>query len=274
MKIIDCHIHCSESKDDALISYAKMNGLRYDLSELLELMEDHDVSSGLLLSPPQKNGDPIPNERILELCRKSKDRLCPIITVKPSVSYIERCLKIAKSNKGIVKGFKVLLGYFPRYPYDRVYSKIYEYAEDQELPVMFHTGDTASSTASLEHAKPLGLDLLANQRENLKIVVCHFGNPWFAETAEVLYKHPNVWADISGLFTVGARYTEQYLRYLSRALSEAIFFVGNADKILFGTDYPIERYSEAIKFAKSLQLAEDDIKNILSVNAKKVFDLS
>jgi predicted TIM-barrel fold metal-dependent hydrolase len=273
MKIIDCHIHCSESNQDALVGFARANGLKYNLGELLTMMEDYNVSSGLLLSPPKTNGKPVPNKEILRLCRKSKGKLFPIVTVEPSSSAVSECLELAKKNKGYTKGFKILLGYFPVYPAHKVYSRIYDYAESTDLPVMFHTGDTASKTASLEHANPLSLDVLANKRQSLKIVACHFGNPWFHETAELLYKHPNVYADISGLFSVGAKYSNQYLKYLARAVSEAIYFVGSAEKIIFGTDYPVERYSDAIKFTKSLQLELDDIGKIFSENAKKVFQL-
>jgi predicted TIM-barrel fold metal-dependent hydrolase len=272
MNIVDCHIHCSESGKDALTSYARENGLKYNLGELVSLMEENGVNCGLLLSPPQKNGKPIPNAEILKLCRRSKDKLFPIVTVEPTGNEVEECLKFARQNKDSVKGFKILLGYFPVYATHKVYARIYDYAERENLPVMFHTGDTASRTASLEHARPLSLDPLANKREDLKIVVCHFGNPWFHEAAELLYKHPNVYADISGLFVTGAKYSQHYLKYLSRTVSEAIYFVGSADKILFGTDYPIERYSDAIMFAKSLKLDNLDTQKILSQNARKVFD--
>lgn len=269
--IFDCHIHCSDSKNDILIDYARSNGLDYNFSELLEMMEEHDVTSGLLLSPPLKTGTHLPNDEILDMCRKSKDRLYPVVTLGTSRKQIDSCLKIAKENKGYVKGFKVLLGYYPTYPDARVYSRVYDYAEDVDIPVMFHTGDTATSTGSLEHARPIALDKVANERQSLKIIVCHFGNPWFQETAELLYKHPNVYADISGLFSVGARYSELYIQYLSRSLSEAIYYIGRSDKILFGTDYPIERYTDAIRLVESLKIEKDDILNILSRNGRRVF---
>lgn len=272
-RIFDCHIHCSDRKDDALISYARVNGLKYNLSELLGMMEENNIQRGLLLSPPLEDGTTLPNEDVIRLCGKSKERLFPIITAEPSNESVSRCLRIARKNKGYAKGFKILLGYFPSYPYDKVYSRIYDYAESEELPVMFHTGDTASSTASLVHAHPLGLDALANKREDLKIVVCHFGNPWFHDTAELLYKHRNVYADISGLFMRGARYSNQYLDYLATALSEAIYFIGNARKIIFGTDYPIEKYADAIKFVRSLKIKQDDISRIFFDNGRGVFDI-
>jgi predicted TIM-barrel fold metal-dependent hydrolase len=250
-----------------------MNGLKYNLSELLGMMDQNDVQSGLLLSPPLKNGRPLPNDEIIKLCNKSNDKLFPILTVEPRPKQVQACVRMARKNKGFAKGFKILLGYFPVNAYDRVYSEVYDYAESMDLPVMFHTGDTASSSASLLHANPLGLDPLANKREGLKIVACHFGNPWLRETAELIYKHPNVYADISGLFTTGTKYTLRYLDALSRSLSEAIYFVGNADKVIFGTDYPVERISDAINFVKNLNLDRDDLTKIFSENGRKLFCL-
>ena len=31
-----------------------------------------------------------------------------------------------------------------------------------------------------------------------RFVLAHVGNPWFRESAEVIYKNMNVWADLSG----------------------------------------------------------------------------
>ncbi|MHB1908682.1 MAG: amidohydrolase family protein [Nitrososphaerales archaeon] len=272
-RIFDCHIHCSERKDDALISYARMNGLRYNLEELLETMEESNVESGLLLSPPLQNGLPAPNQDIITLCEKSRDHLFPIITVEPSRQKVLDAIEIARRNKGYARGFKILLGYFPNYPDDKVYSKIYDYALEHDLPVMFHTGDTASSDGSLEHSHPIHLDALSNRLKDLKIVICHFGNPWFKDTAELLYKHPNVYADISGLFAGGGDYTKQYLEYLSQALSESIYYAGSARKILFGTDYPIEKYEDAISLVNKLKIKQRAVQRILFDNAKQVFKL-
>jgi uncharacterized protein len=166
-----------------------------------------------------------------------------------------------------------LLGYYRIYPNDGIFSPLYDFAERQNIPVMFHTGDTATSNGSLEHSHPRNIDPLANSRPDLKIVLCHFGNPWIPDAAELLYKHPNVYADISGLFSTGTKYSEKYTKFLSKTLSEAIYFIGNADKVLFGSDYPIENIAEAIELAESLELEKSDVDNILGANAARLFSL-
>jgi predicted TIM-barrel fold metal-dependent hydrolase len=270
-EIIDVHIHCSELDDDILFAFAKANHLKYNLDELTHLMKTNNVVSGLLLSPPLSSGHPVPNERIIKLCRKTADKLFPVLTVEPSRNKIEECVKLAKEEKGFVKAFKILLGYFEVFPDDKLFSPIFDYAESSDIPVMFHTGDTATSDGSLRHAHPLTLDPLANTRQELKIVVCHFGNPWIMDTAELLYKHKNVFADISGLVAGSSTYSRKYLNFLGQKLSEAVYFIGNTDKILFGTDYPIETYKDALYLTKRIKVQESDRDKILCGNASKVF---
>lgn len=270
--IIDAHLHLSEMKDDYLIRYANFNGLKYTLDELIGLMEQYGVELGLLLSPLFKDGTAIPNSKIVELCQKSRGKLYPIITVEPSPEEVAACLTMAEDNQHYVKGFKIRLGYVKAYPSDRVFGPLYDYAESRDLPVMFHTGDTATSKGSLIHSHPLTLDSLANEREELKIVVCHFGNPWIIDVAELIYKHPNVYADISGLVAGdGGGYSSHYLDSLAAKISDAIFFAGGSDKIIFGTDYPVETFSAGLALVHKLKIEKEDIDKILSGNARRVF---
>jgi predicted TIM-barrel fold metal-dependent hydrolase len=270
---VDVHIHLSERSDDQLIPFARLNGMKYNLGELLRLMEENGIAQGLLLSPPLKDYAPLPNGKVIELCRKSKGKLSPILTVEPSAQKVRDAIRAASTNKGYVRGFKILLGYIEFFASDPVYAPLYDYAESEELPVMFHTGDTSKSTGSLTHAHPLTLDPLANERGELKIVACHFGNPWIMDVAELIYKHPNVYADISGLSVGGSKYSSMYLDWLSTRLSEAIHFAGGTDKVIFGTDYPIMTHEAAFKLVGKLRIERGDVEKILWKNAKKVFGL-
>ena len=271
--MIDAHIHLSERKDDLLNAYADRNGLEYNMEELLRLMKLNDVALGLLLSSIVGRGVPLPNEDVLKLCVRSRGRLLPVITVGPSPKDVRNALLLAKRNDGLVKAFKVMLGYGKARADDPAFNPLYDYAESIGLPVMFHTGDTADISGSLVHAHPLTLDALANERGSLKIVACHFGNPWIDDVAELIYKHPNVYADISGLVVGGSRYVKQYTDWLAERLSRAIYFAGGADKVIFGSDYPVTHPSVAISLVRKLEIDARDRERILSANAKKMFRL-
>jgi len=273
-RIIDAHAHCSgKRKDDRLRAYAKVNGLRYDLEELLEKMQKNGVAHSLLLSPPMRGGEPLPNLEVVKLCEKSKDKLLPIFTVEPEKEAVREALKLAVAHRGFVRGFKIWLGYRRVFARDEVFAPLYDFAEDHKLPVLFHTGDTASTTGSLTHAHPLTLDEVANQREGLRIVICHLGNPWMLDTAELLYKHANVFADISGLMVGGGGYAREYMRMLAQRISEAVYYAGGAEKFVFGTDYPVETHESGLSLVSLLKITQADKERILWRNASRLYSI-
>ena len=271
-KIIDAHTHLSERQDDGLNRFARVNGLRYTLVELLDTMRKHEIVRGLLLSPPLQGGVPLPNDDVIGLCRRSGGMLSPVITVEPTAKEVKTAVKLAEENRKEVKAFKVRLGYVKAAAQSPVFNRLYDYAESRGLPVLFHTGDTAFSTGNLSLSHPLNLDGLANKREELIIILCHFGNPWFEDVAELIYKHPNVYADISGLIMDGA-YAEKYAEWLSKKISEAIYFAAGAQKVMFGTDYPVTKHSETLALVNRLDVDERDKEKILRHNAERVFRL-
>ena len=272
-RIVDGHVHLSGRKDDALQRFAKMNDIDYTLEGLLSDMDRHAVDRGLLLSPPLKSGAPLPNEDILSLCRKSGGRLAPGVTVEPSAREVREAVELAEHNRKEVKAFKVRLGYVKASANSPVFNALYDYAESEGIPVLFHTGDTASDKGDLTRSHPLTLDALANRRDALKIVLCHFGNPWFDDVAELIYKHEGVYADISGLTTGGGAYPEKFAQWLARRVSEAIYFAGGPEKVIFGTDYPVTAYPDALDLVKRLDVDEGDKEMILWRNAKRVYGL-
>ena len=272
-KIIDAHVHLSEREDDALVRFARMNGLRYTLDELLDTMRRYGIMRGLLLSPPLQGAVSLPNDKVITLCTRSGGMLAPVVTVEPNAKDVKAAVKLAEENKKEVKAFKVRLGYVKASAESPVFNGLYDYAESEGLPVLFHTGDTAFSTGDLSRSHPLTLDGLANKREGLTIILCHFGNPWFEDVAELIYKHPNVYADISGLITGSKGYAEKYVAWLAKKISEAIYFVGGAEKIIFGTDYPVTKHSEALDLVRRLDVEEGDKEKILWSNAERVFRL-
>jgi len=149
-----------------------MNGLSYTLDELLGTMRRYKIVRGLLLSPPLQGGVPLPNDKVIRLCRRSGGMLAPVLTVEPTAKEVKAAVKLAEENRREVKGFKVRLGYVKASAQSPVFDKLYDYADSERLPVLFHTGDTAFSTGDLARSHPLTLDGLANKREELTIVLC------------------------------------------------------------------------------------------------------
>jgi predicted TIM-barrel fold metal-dependent hydrolase len=155
--------------------------------------------------------------------------------------------RVAKSPYAL--GFKLYPGYNHAPISDPSYFPILELAEELNLPVAVHTGDTANPAGRLRFAHPLTVDDAAAMFPRVQFVMCHFGNPWAMDAAEVCKNKPNVYADLSGL-AVGLpdpdAFMERYRGYVDY-LRTWLGFLDNYEKVMWGTDWPLvnlERYIE------------------------------
>ena len=116
------------------------------------------------------------------------------------------------------------------------------------MPVLFHPGSQFTEQSKLEYGRPFLLDEVARSFPKLRIVVAQLGQPWVEETIVVLGKHPNCFADVSGLLR---RPWQAY-----NALVSAYQY-GVIDKLLFGSDFPYTNATECIEALYSLnQMAQ------------------
>jgi predicted TIM-barrel fold metal-dependent hydrolase len=142
---------------------------------------------------------------------------------------------------------------------------------EYDAPVMIHTGDTFSSTAKIRFSHPLTVDDIAVDNPELKIVMCHLGNPSMVDCQEVIYKNRNVYADISGLFI--GDFTQSVKTYYVNKIKELLSYIGDPHRILYGTDWPISDIESYIKFVQSLDLDQRESDLLMFGNAKKIFRL-
>lgn len=136
--------------------------------------------------------------------------------------------------------------------------KIYELCEQKNIPVLMHAGDSRYDYSNPNRFLPI-LQIYTN----LTVVGAHLGG-WsvWDEAADKLNNLPNFYVDCSSCFGfIPAQKVKQLIRHYG------------ADRVLFGTDYPMWSPSEEIKQILSLGLDENEIKSILNINAKKVFCL-
>jgi predicted TIM-barrel fold metal-dependent hydrolase len=137
---------------------------------------------------------------------------------------------------------------------------------------MIHAGDTYSKDAKVRQAHPLLVDDIAVDFPDVKFVICHLGNPWFQDTAQVLYKYDNVYADISGL-TLG-EFKYEFERYMIQSVKDMIMFMGDPGKqILYGSDWPLVSMGPYIRFFENLEMPEAVKENIRWRTAARLFKI-
>lgn len=167
-------------------------------------------------------------------------------------------------------GLKIYGGYYHFYLTDKVYAPAFELAAKYNLPVIFHSGDTFSKEALLKYAHPLIGDEAAKMYPDVKIILAHMGNPWIIDGAEVAYRNPNIFVDISGLYVGGnlrrVKNDSQIIGYHRLALK----LIHNYDKVLYGSDWPLSPMKEYIEFSKAI-IPEEEWEKVFYQNALTVF---
>jgi predicted TIM-barrel fold metal-dependent hydrolase len=178
---------------------------------------------------------------------------------------------------GRVRALKCYLGYSQFGPDHLGYRPYYELAERQQIPVIFHTGDTYSPRARLRLAHPLPIDDVAVDHPKVRFVLAHFGNPWLTDAAAVVYKNINVWADLSGLVvgdasTFTAEERSESLHELGLALRRAFIYAERPNRFVYGSDWPLIPMAPYRDFLRAL-LPEACHDLVFEENARMLFRL-
>lgn len=136
--------------------------------------------------------------------------------------------------------------------------KIFDLCEEVGLPILLHTGDDR-----FDYSNPNRLEPILEIYKSLTVVGAHFGG-WtvWDEALEQLSGFPNFFVDCSSSFSfIGAEKVKSLIRGYG------------ADRVLFGTDYPMWEVQDEIDALLGLDLDEEEYRMIFSENVKRVFAL-
>ena len=120
-------------------------------------------------------------------------------------------------------------------PSDRGLYPYYELCAARSLPVFVHTGPSAASL-NFELAHPLCVDAAARDFPQVNFILGHGGVTHVNESAFLAVHRRNVYIDVGGF--VGRSSSESWPTRLNR-----LFRVKLNHKIIFGTDWPLNRMS-------------------------------
>ena len=238
--------------------------------QLLDEMDEAGVARAVILGQdthatrnPAFRNYTLKNDEVAGIAGRSKDRLIPFAGVDPNAgSESLRELKRAVRKLGM-RGLKVHSSANSVYLNDRrLMYPIYEFCQEEKLPILFHTGTTGLGDCEIRYSKTELLDEVCQRFPDLKVVMAHFGWPWPEVAIAIALRNRNVFIDVSGW---KPRYLPQsILPYLNGILQ---------DRFLFGTDYPMLRQKEWIDdFRATLEpkLKSGVGEKLLSSNARRL----
>ena len=261
--IIDCHTHVNNYHDEQVDALAEC------ITRLLTAMRRNRVDVALVLTSYKVVPGRPSTRAVVDAIRQH-----PNLHVVAGVSWtnlmpgdVEELRALLQERA--IKGLKLYPGYEPFYPSDPKLTPVYLLAEEFEVPVMIHTGDTYSPSGKVKFSHPLHIDEVAVDFPRVKFVICHLGNPWLRDCMEVVYKNENVYADISGL--VLGDFSDRFEEYMRKQLQEMLLWGMNPRKVLFGTDWPISSMESYLRFMDELRLPAVDKRLMLAENAARLF---
>ena len=263
--IIDCHTHLNNYHEQV------KHTLSDSVTKLRTAMAEAGIDYSLVLTSYIVNPDRPSVREVIDAIGDAKD-----LGVVAGISYLhykEKDLRELADDlrDGRVKGLKLYPGYEPFYPHDKRLKVVYDLAEEFQVPVMIHTGDTYSPKGKLKYAHPLEIDEVAVDHPNVRFVICHLGNPWLTDAMEVVYKNANVYADISGLML--GEFSQAFEDYMSDEIEDVITYAGEPEKFLFGTDWPICSMKSYLEFVSRLEISAKDKHMLLYENSRRLFRL-
>lgn len=263
--IIDCHTHLNYYDDEMV------DGLAGCLTRLQTAMRRNRVDVSMVLTSYKVLPGRPSTRAVVEATRHLSN-----IHVVAGVSW--KTLNEdhiaewrALLEAGELKGLKLYPGYEPFYPADQKLEPVYRLAEEFDVPVMIHCGDTYAPTGKVKFAHPLNVDEVAVDFPKVKFLICHLGNPWFRDCMEVVYKNENVYTDFSGL-TLGD-FSDRFEAYMRAQLKEMLLWGMNPRKVLYGTDWPLATMESYLQFVEELKLPPKDRALMLYENAARLFKL-
>ena len=243
---------------------ADRNSLTPD--EFVAKMDENGVEQAFV--PALQFGDPdgglqidVPYDLAREICEAHPDRFKGMAGINPR----EGMDGVRRLEEYIIDhGF--VAAHLEPYGWDRPlnHRQLYPfYAKCAELdvPVVMQVGHSAMKMPS-KHGKPLLIDDLALDFPDLSIVASHTGWPWSKELEALVWKHPNVYLATTAH---APKYWEENIVQFVRSRGR--------DKSLFGTDWPVIEYDEALAQLDKYDFDPEVKRKLLGDNARAVFDV-
>lgn len=282
--ILDAHTHVWAAADmpEPVRDYLQSRGheaVDVTASDLLASMDDNGIDRALVAALPVGPDDDAArvksiNDYVRRQVRQAPHRLAAFCTVNPldptAPDQLRRCVE----DLGF-RGLKVH-GSIHRMAVDdeRMYP-LFAVMQSFRLPVLMHSGGMGVRPYGDDFTRVHRFDAVANAFPDMPLILGHAGRMDHAMTAELLRKHPQVYADISS--NIGR--TKAAAGWPIRELMANVAgWAGSTERILFGSDFPL--YDQGVTIAELDAAAprsgdpftQGDLRAVLESNGETFLD--
>jgi Predicted metal-dependent hydrolase of the TIM-barrel fold len=261
MEIIDSHTHVypekiAETAKEFLQKSFKRTMIDLPvISNLYKYMDQAGISKSVVASVASRPDQVVSiNSWLFSIKDK---RIIPFAAMHPYFKDYKEEFKRIKDN---ASGVKLQSEFQMFYADEEAAFPMYEEMQNLGIPVLFHCGVELSSPGEVRSSPDRMLNVI-NRFPELKVIGAHMGG--FLMWDEVLDKlaGKNMYFDSSDSF-----------RVMEKTLLDKFFEKHGFDKILFGSDFPLEIPKEETDFIQKLNISEENKQKIFSHNIKKLLN--
>ncbi len=204
----------------------------------------------------------VSNELVARTVAENPDRLIGFASVDPHKGVLARKELRRAVNEYGLKGLKLLPHLLELRINDKKMYPLYEEACELGIPVLFHTGTQFHTGTKLKYCRPIDVDEVAVDMPELRLIIAHFGWPWYEEAMAVVHRNENVYFNIAGW--APKRIPAFVFSYMKGPVKE---------KCLFGSDFPLVSRQRIVTELSSIDLPDDVREHLYNKNARKLLGL-
>ena len=276
---LDFHVHPSTAEylEGSLGPFMADLGGHFNLDiktrTVEEMAAEYEGMRGVLLAwdAETATGRPaVTNDFVADVCSRYPERFIPFASVDPHKGETA----IAEARRAVgelgMRGFKFQQAAMAFTPSDRQFFPLWEELQALGKPALFHVGFTGlgAGTAgggrmTLEHVRPIHLDVVAANFPELTIVCAHPAYPWQQEMTAIALHKANVYIDLSGW--APKYFDPELVRDVTGRLQ---------DKALFGTDYPFILPDRWLREFDAYEMTAAVRDKVLFGNAERLLGIS
>ena len=199
---------------------------------------------------------------LLQILEKYRDFLFGYFVYNPNFDSIS--LKLLKECLDYIHiaGIKIHPSWHQCYPGDKKYEKFWNLAQEKQIPVLTHSWNPEVANKMQKFSDPFLFEKIIKQYPDLKLILAHAGGRgnMLYKVITLMEKYENLYVDFAGdIFVPGL--LEKYVKKVG------------SERLLFGTDMPWTDIRFHLSNILNLELNQNDIRNILGLNAIKLFKI-
>ncbi len=259
LTIVDTHMHYGT--DPAVSKYTCVPYMHFgDPESVIRCLDEQGAMYGVLfphdrpMNPPVDTTYEKANEKVAEVKIKYPNRIVAVARINPlfgrraTECHIERC-----AGEWGFKGIKLVASYDQYHACDiDVLAPVFEKAEEHDLTILFHSGDSHKDMPSLQA-------FTARHFPNVRIVLAHMGgHTGLREAIIACQENPNIYCDMA-----------QAWPYDIKAFVRQV----GTDRLTYGSDVPYQSPAVEQLKLKVIGLTPAEEEKVFAKNALRIWNI-